>query len=108
MAISFLRGGFPRQCAHWLGMTFLLCSGGLALESGGESPLTIPTGIFGIRYFPNPPGIVAAHVSSAHSTAKTSPEEMNVFAVIARRRSRRGNLLLKRGDRHTSVRTGSR
>ena len=86
----------------------MLCSGGLALESGGESPLTNRTGIFGIRYFPNPPGIVAAHVSSAHSTAKTSPEEMNVFAVIARRRSRRGNLLLKRGIATPVKRTGSR
>ena len=24
VAISFLRGGFPRQCEHWLGMTRLL------------------------------------------------------------------------------------
>ena len=51
MAISHETGGFPggelpqsgkrdhpgvRQFANWLGMTCVLCSGGLALESGGE------------------------------------------------------------------------
>ena len=95
VAISFLRWGFPRQFANGLGMTVCFCSGGLALESSGESPLTMRDWCRQFRNCPNTNcGMIATgnHLgsnslrgaprsvssvrrsSSIHSTAKGSPD----------------------------------